>query len=187
MHTPHTLLSVFALGATLVSALGLEARATNCTVAAAGAGKDDAPAFIAAVKSCATTTVPVGTTLNISSKIDMTGLANKHIVSHVALPSCESGILMQPQSLQGTIRMNPNVNYWAGASHTMLRDKQLTDWSGLLRTRFTLLSKTPLASGCSAVPTSTWTVEEHSTVLARYVRDYTMSRFSRLIISAGMV
>lgn len=77
-------IALLALGA-LASASSLEPRQASCTLAAAGAGKDDAPAFLAAVKSCSTTTIPAGTTLNISTKMDMRGLADRHIVC--AVPS----------------------------------------------------------------------------------------------------
>jgi galacturan 1,4-alpha-galacturonidase len=51
-----------------------------CTVEAAGGGKDDAPALMTAVQRCAAVTIPVRTTLNISSKMNMTGLSYKHLV-----------------------------------------------------------------------------------------------------------
>jgi galacturan 1,4-alpha-galacturonidase len=56
--------------------------ATSCTVTAAGAGKDDAPALVSALQTCATVTVPAGTTLNISSKINTTTLSGTHLVRH---------------------------------------------------------------------------------------------------------
>ena len=59
----------------------LEARATSaCTLTASGS--DDAPAFLSATadSSCPTVTIPSGTTLSIQSKLNMTGISNKHIV-----------------------------------------------------------------------------------------------------------
>ena len=57
------------------------AASSTCTLHASGS--DDAPAFLAAAKnaSCATVSIPKGTTLNIETKMDMTELQNKHIVS----------------------------------------------------------------------------------------------------------
>lgn len=52
---------------------------TGCTLSASGG--DDAPALLKAVQSCATTTIPLGTTLNIATRMNMTGLTNKRIVS----------------------------------------------------------------------------------------------------------
>jgi hypothetical protein len=75
-----SLLVAIISGSTATHALA-STRATDCTLAAAGAGKDDAPAFVAAVKACSTVTIPTGVALNISSKIDLTGQSNKHIVS----------------------------------------------------------------------------------------------------------
>ena len=46
-------------------------------------GGDDAPQFLKAVKACSTVTIPKSTTLNIATRLDMTGLRNKHIVSLV--------------------------------------------------------------------------------------------------------
>ena len=59
----------------------LDARATSaCTLTASGS--DDAPAFLSAAadSSCPTVTIPSGTTLSIQSKLNMTGISNKHIV-----------------------------------------------------------------------------------------------------------
>ena len=53
-----------------------------CTVTALGHGKDDAPRFASIVKTpfCQTIEIPEHTTLNISTKMDMTGAQDKHIV-----------------------------------------------------------------------------------------------------------
>ncbi|TDL23425.1 glycoside hydrolase family 28 protein [Rickenella mellea] len=84
--------------------------AVSCTVTAAGAGKDDAPALLAAVQACPTTIIPTGTTLNISTRLDMTGLSNKEI------------------KLQGTIRFNPNIPYWSGNGFSYPFQTQVTFW-----------------------------------------------------------
>jgi hypothetical protein len=59
-------------------AFPVDESATSCTLAASGG--DDAPSFVKAVQSCSTVTIPASTTLNISSKMDMTGVSNKLIV-----------------------------------------------------------------------------------------------------------
>ena len=51
----------------------------ECTVFACGS--DDASQFLRAVKECSTVTIPKHTTLNIETRLNMTGLRNKHIVS----------------------------------------------------------------------------------------------------------
>jgi galacturan 1,4-alpha-galacturonidase len=66
--------------------LALSATAQDaCILANAGTG-DDAPALLAAVASCAKVTVPAETTLNISSRLDMTGLQDVHIVGTHSSP-----------------------------------------------------------------------------------------------------
>ncbi|KAH8827874.1 glycoside hydrolase family 28 protein [Flagelloscypha sp. PMI_526] len=64
----------------------------DCTLSASGG--DDGPAFVNAAKSCSKVTIPVGTTLNISTLMTMTGLKNTYI------------------DLQGTVKFNPDVDYW---------------------------------------------------------------------------
>ena len=60
----------------------LDARATSASCTLTASGSDDAPAFLAAAASsnCPTVTIPSGTTLSIQSKLNMTGISNKHIV-----------------------------------------------------------------------------------------------------------
>ncbi|PPQ71826.1 hypothetical protein CVT24_006951 [Panaeolus cyanescens] len=82
--------------------------AVDCTVTASGG--DDAPKFLAAVKGCATTKIPKGTTLNIATRLDMTGLRDKHI------------------SVQGTIRFNPDIPYWTGNAFFIPFQTQVTFW-----------------------------------------------------------
>lgn len=82
-----TILSVFiaCLGAGLSRALtGASDAAVPCTLTATGG--DDAPQFLSAVKACATVTIPKTTTLNIATRLNMTGLADKHIVSCLSPP-----------------------------------------------------------------------------------------------------
>jgi hypothetical protein len=74
-------LSLAPAAAAATAAAVLERATAPCTVTAAGAGKDDAPSLVSAMQSCATVTVAAGTTLNISSKMNMTGLSNRHLVS----------------------------------------------------------------------------------------------------------
>ena len=51
----------------------------ECILYASGA--DDAPHFVRAVEECATVTIPKSTTLNIETRLNMSGLRDKHIVS----------------------------------------------------------------------------------------------------------
>lgn len=78
----HNLAASLALLASSAAAGTLASRASStCTLSASGG--DDAPAFLAAAKdtSCPTVAIPQGTTLNIASRMNMTGIQNKHIVS----------------------------------------------------------------------------------------------------------
>jgi hypothetical protein len=50
-----------------------------CTLTASGG--DDAPHFLKAVHDCATVTIPAKSTLSIQTRMNMTGLRSKHIVS----------------------------------------------------------------------------------------------------------
>ena len=80
------LLRLVALGA-VVGIFGADARReppqprphATCTLAASGG--DDAPAFVKAVRTCDTVIVPKDTTLSIGTRMNMTGVSNKHIVS----------------------------------------------------------------------------------------------------------
>lgn len=53
--------------------------AALCTLKATGG--DDAPQFLKAIKTCPTVTIPASTTLSIQTRMDMTGLRDRHIVS----------------------------------------------------------------------------------------------------------
>ncbi|KIY46100.1 glycoside hydrolase family 28 protein [Fistulina hepatica ATCC 64428] len=81
---------------------------TRCTLTSSGG--DDASAFVTAASSCATVTIPADTTLKISSKMDMTGLKGTHI------------------DLQGTIKFNDNIDYWAGNSFYFEFQDSYTFW-----------------------------------------------------------
>ena len=54
-----------------------------CSLRSFGRGKDDAPTFLTAVHSrlCSTVRIPKGETLVIGSRLNMTGLRDKRIVS----------------------------------------------------------------------------------------------------------
>jgi len=82
--------------------------AASCTMAASGG--DDGPAFLSAVQQCSTVTIPSGVTLNISTRLAMTGLSNKAI------------------SLKGTISFNPNIPYWAGNAFQIPFQNSSTFW-----------------------------------------------------------
>ncbi|KAJ3835545.1 pectin lyase fold/virulence factor [Lentinula raphanica] len=71
---------------------------------------DDAPQFLAAAASCETVTIPAGTTLNIETRLDMTGMSNLNI------------------DLQGTIRFNPNIDYWSENGFPITFQDQITFW-----------------------------------------------------------
>ncbi|KAJ7205989.1 pectin lyase fold/virulence factor [Mycena pura] len=51
----------------------------SCTLTALGSGKDDSPQFLTAMQACSTVVIPATTTLNISTRLNMTGLTNKHL------------------------------------------------------------------------------------------------------------
>lgn len=89
----------------------------TCTISASG--QDDSPALLAAVHvgSCNTIVIPTHTTLNISRKLDMTGLRNKHIVSSPArLLLRRNKRSNTSQNLKGVIKFNPDITYWTAVS-----------------------------------------------------------------------
>ncbi|KAF9078343.1 pectin lyase fold/virulence factor [Rhodocollybia butyracea] len=73
-------------------------------------GGDDAPQFLAAAASCGTVTIPEGTTLNISTRLNMTAMSNFKI------------------DLQGTIFFNPDIPYWTGNAFQIPFQNQSTFW-----------------------------------------------------------
>ncbi|KAF8070387.1 glycoside hydrolase family 28 protein [Lyophyllum atratum] len=82
--------------------------ATSCTLRASGG--DDAPQFLSAVKACSTVRIPKTTTLNIETRLNMTGLSNKRI------------------DLAGTIRFAPDIPYWTGNAFFIPFQTQVTFW-----------------------------------------------------------
>ncbi|KAJ7062368.1 pectin lyase fold/virulence factor [Mycena amicta] len=100
------LLTLLALG---LSAIQF-AFAQSCTLTALGAGKDDSPQLLTAMQTCSTVVVPTTTTLNISTRLNMTGLTNKHL------------------NLQGTMRFNPNIAYWTANGFPFTFQTQITFW-----------------------------------------------------------
>ena len=71
----------FSLAVAVASFLGSYAAQdlpSLCTLRASGG--DDGPAFVKAVKACPITTIPKGATLNVASKMNMTGLSDRIIV-----------------------------------------------------------------------------------------------------------
>ncbi|GLB37346.1 putative glycoside hydrolase family 28 protein [Lyophyllum shimeji] len=83
-------------------------KAASCTLVASGG--DDAPQFLSAVKSCTTVVIPKTTTLNINSRLNMTGLSNTHI------------------DLAGTIKFSPDIPYWTGNGFFIPFQSQITFW-----------------------------------------------------------
>ncbi|KAF8911603.1 pectin lyase fold/virulence factor [Gymnopilus junonius] len=80
----------------------------SCTLKASGG--DDAPQFLKAVEACPTLTIPKSTTLNIETRLNMTGVRDKHI------------------SLEGTIKFSPNIPYWSGNGFFIPFQTQITFW-----------------------------------------------------------
>ncbi|KAF8489679.1 glycoside hydrolase family 28 protein [Gautieria morchelliformis] len=70
----------------------------TCTLSSVGSNGDDSPNVEAAFKSpaCNTVVIPLHTTLNVATRLNTTGLANKRI------------------NLQGTLRFLPDISYWTG-------------------------------------------------------------------------
>ncbi|KAF9261733.1 pectin lyase-like protein [Marasmius fiardii PR-910] len=85
------------------------AQSRACTLTPSSTG-DDAPQFRTAGHSCSVVTIPKGTTLNIATKLDMTGLSNVHI------------------NLQGTIRFKPDLQYWLANAFQFAFQNQSTFW-----------------------------------------------------------
>ncbi|TDL18018.1 glycoside hydrolase family 28 protein [Rickenella mellea] len=92
----------------LVSCLVVSVSATTCKVTASGG--DDAPAFLSAVQKCTQVTIDKDTTLNISTRLNMTGLNDRRI------------------KLKGTIKFNPDIAYWAGNGFSFPFQTQITFW-----------------------------------------------------------
>jgi hypothetical protein len=115
-----SLLSLLSAAAvmTRASPLDLNDRAADASCTLSASGGDDAPSFVTAVQSCSTVIIPASTTLNISSKMNMTGLSNKLIVCadilKLLLLKCTECVFRPCQNLEGAIKINDNIKYWAG-------------------------------------------------------------------------
>jgi galacturan 1,4-alpha-galacturonidase len=120
-----TLLTFASLALLLGSYLAAALQDASCTLSTSGG--DDGPAFVAAAlsSSCPTVTVPVGTTLSIATKMNMTGLSNKHIVGR---PHASPHALMfLCQSIQGTVAFTANVSHWIAVSTPSLSQATLDE------------------------------------------------------------
>ncbi|KAJ3489819.1 hypothetical protein NLI96_g1863 [Meripilus lineatus] len=73
---------------------------------------DGADAFEQAARNpdCDTILIGPSTTLNITTKLNLTGISNKHI------------------SVQGTIKFNPDLNYWSQNAYTFVFQNQSAFW-----------------------------------------------------------
>ncbi|PAV24275.1 glycoside hydrolase family 28 [Pyrrhoderma noxium] len=109
--TTSALVSALELTPSTGSAIKLSSVAgSSCQLIASGA--DDAPSFVSAVLNgnCQTVVIPAETTLNISTKLDMTGARDTHIV------------------LEGTIKFNPDIDYWVANAFPITFQTQITYW-----------------------------------------------------------
>ncbi|KAF8191437.1 pectin lyase fold/virulence factor [Mycena galopus ATCC 62051] len=110
----HLSLFLLALLSSLQLSLGSQGQDADdihsCTLVAKGRGIDDSPHFISAVQACSEVIIPPSTTLNISTRLNTTGLHNKHI------------------NLQGTLRFNPDIPYWSGNGFSFPFQTQITFW-----------------------------------------------------------
>ncbi|KAK7460923.1 hypothetical protein VKT23_008851 [Stygiomarasmius scandens] len=96
--------TVFALTPTVTQ------RASNAACTLTATGGDDAPQFLNAAQTCDTVVIPEGETLDIQTRLNMTGLSNTNI------------------NLQGTIRFNPDIDYWTGNAFFIPFQTQVTFW-----------------------------------------------------------
>ncbi|THV02244.1 glycoside hydrolase family 28 protein [Dendrothele bispora CBS 962.96] len=80
----------------------------GCTLTASGG--DDAPQFLNAAQTCDTVVIPAGETLDIQTRLNMTGLSNKNF------------------NIQGTVRFNPDIDYWTGNAFFIPFQTQVTFW-----------------------------------------------------------
>ncbi|KAJ7676079.1 glycoside hydrolase family 28 protein [Mycena polygramma] len=87
-----------------------DVKRASCTLTALGSGKDDSPQLLSAWQACSTVVIPATTTLNISTRLNMTGLSNKHL------------------NLQGTMRFDPNIPYWSSNGFPFTFQTQITFW-----------------------------------------------------------
>ena len=100
--------------------------AKQCTLTASGG--DDAPHFLKAVEACPTVTIPKFTTLNIQTRMNMTGLRNRHIVSPFVPRSVLIFMAIFLQNLEGTIKFSDDIPYWSGNGFFIPFQTQITFW-----------------------------------------------------------
>ncbi|SJL10302.1 related to Exopolygalacturonase [Armillaria ostoyae] len=80
----------------------------NCTLTASG--EDDASQFLSVVQNCDTVVIPKDATLNIATRLNMTGLSDTTI------------------NLEGTIRFEPDIPYWTGNAFYFEFQDSVTFW-----------------------------------------------------------
>ncbi|KAJ6460696.1 glycoside hydrolase family 28 protein [Mycena vitilis] len=100
----------------------------SCTLTALGSGKDDSPQLLSAWQACSTVVIPASTTLNISTRLNMTGLSNKHLVGPHPVTRLLRYLNLPVQNLQGTMRFDPNIPYWSSNSFPFTFQTQITFW-----------------------------------------------------------
>ncbi|KAJ3882280.1 glycoside hydrolase family 28 protein [Lentinula edodes] len=110
MRSHIALLSVLVYSAVLEANVLKSKRVTEASCELTASSGDDAPQFLAAAASCDTVIIPAGATLNIETRLDMTGMSNLNI------------------DLQGTIRFNPDIDYWSGNGFPITFQDQITFW-----------------------------------------------------------
>ncbi|EIW80875.1 hypothetical protein CONPUDRAFT_154318 [Coniophora puteana RWD-64-598 SS2] len=105
----HSLASFAALlAAPLAVSASQRASTAACTLTASGG--DDGPTFVQAAQECSTVTIPTATTLSISSRMNMTGLANTDI------------------ELLGTVEFSNNMTYWINNGFYFDFQTQIAFW-----------------------------------------------------------
>jgi galacturan 1,4-alpha-galacturonidase len=111
----------------------------TCTLTSVGNNGDDSPSVEAAFKSpaCNTVVIPLHTTLNIATRLDTTGLANKRIVrilssilNKQSIPCLCAHFYLQ--NLQGTLRFLPDISYWTGNAFFFDYQNSSTFWCASL-------------------------------------------------------
>lgn len=81
-------------------------------------GGDDAPKFLRAVIACATGIIPKTTTLDITTRFNMTGLAINTSLATLRCPFIVADIFIQ--NLAETIGFSPDILYWTGVTVTQI-------------------------------------------------------------------
>ncbi|KAI0308754.1 glycoside hydrolase family 28 protein [Amylostereum chailletii] len=76
----------------------------------AASGGDDAPAFLDAMQTCDTVVIPSDTIISIGTRLNMTGVTDKHI------------------SVQGTIKFTDDLTYWISNAFFLDFQDQSTFW-----------------------------------------------------------